>query len=165
MAVSKKIINYLDKNGYKYETINHKMTYTAWDTSQTEHIKPQEVAKTLVMKADGYYFLALISANRKLDKRKLLKIVKASDKKNGRKESKKIDLADEKWMKKNIQGKVGAVPPFWGVTKLNVFFDGLLAKNKKIYVGSGEYTASFKISVSQFLKIEQAVKGNFSVKK
>lgn len=165
MAISKTILNYLEKNKYKYEIVEHKTTYTAWDKAQTEKVKPQEIAKTLVIKADNEYVLALVPSNRNLDKGKLLKIINAGKKKAGEKTAKKIDFAKEAWMKKNIPGKVGAVPPFKGLVKLEIYLDNLLAKNKKIQVGSGEYTCSVQISVKEFLEKEEVIKGSFSQSK
>jgi len=161
MAISKKITNYLDEKKYKYRVIEHKTTFTAWDTAQTEKAKPQEVAKALVMKADNDYLLALVPSNKNLDKQKLLKIINAGRKKAKEKTYKKIDFAKEVWMKKNLPGKVGATPPFSQLLKLDIYMDNLLAKNKKIYVGSGEYTESVLINISQYLKLEKPVKGSF----
>jgi len=165
MAISKKIIKYLDDNKYKYTVIEHKTTYTAWDTAQTEKVKPQQVAKSLVMKVDADYALALLSGNRKLDKPKLLKIINTQRKKEKMKLAKKIELAKEVWMKKNLPGKVGATPPFGNLLRVAVYVDSLLLKNTKIYVGSGEYTSSFLVNVKQYLKIENPIKGSFSIKK
>ena len=165
MALSKKITNYLNGKNYKYDVVEHKTTYTAWDTAQTEKVKPAQVSKALVIKVDNDYVLALLTSGKNLDKKKLLKIINAKRKKNGLKNYKKIDLAKEAWMKKNLLGKVGAVPPFSALLKKDVYMDNLLAKNKKIYVGSGEYTSSLLINVSQYLKIENPIRGSFSVKK
>jgi len=165
MTISKKVTGYLDKNKYKYELIDHKTTYTAWDTAQTEKVKPQEVAKALVMKVDNDYVLALISSNRNWDKQKLLKTINAGRKKTGERNYKKIDFAKEAWMKKSLPGKVGATPPFRELLKLDLFADSLLLKGKKIYLGSGEYTNSIRINTSQYLKLEKPVKGSFSKSK
>lgn len=162
MAISKKIANYLESKKYKYQVIEHKTTFTAWDTAQTEKVKPGQVVKALVMKADNDHLLALIPSNKNLDKQKLLKIINAGRKKNKEKAYKKIDFAKEVWMKKNLPGKVGATPPFSELLKLDIYMDNLLAKNKKIYVGSGEYTESLLINVSQYLKTEKPTKGSFS---
>lgn len=165
MTISKKVTGYLDKNKYKYELIDHKTTYTAWDTAQTEKIKPQEVAKALVMKTDNDYVLALVPSNRNTDKQKLLKVINAQRKKAKFKPYKKIDFAKEVWMKKNLPGKVGATPPFRGLLKLDLYADTLLLKSKKIYLGSGEYTNSIRVSTSQYVKIEQPIKSSFSKSK
>lgn len=165
MAISKKITSYLDKNKYKYEIIEHKTTYTAWDTAQTEKVRPQEVAKALVMKADNDYVLALVPSNRNLDKQKLLKAINVIRKKSGEKNYKKIDFAKEVWMKKSLPGKVGAVTPFRELLKLDIYADSLLWKSKKIYLGSGEHTASIRVNTKQYLKKENPVKGSFSKSK
>lgn len=163
--ISSKILNYLEKSKYKYEIIEHRTTYTAWDTAQTEKVKPQEVAKALVMMADKESIIAVLSSNRNLDKKKLLKTVNDFRKKQGLKSCKKIDFAKESWMKKNLPGKVGATPPFREILKTDIYFDKLLAKCKKIYVGSGEYDASIRVATSQYLKNEKPVLGNFSIAK
>ncbi len=171
MAISKKIIKYLDAAGYKYEVIEHKTTYTAWDTAQTaqkhqlkKKIKTEEIAKALVMKTDKNYVLALLSASKKLDKKKLLKVININLKKQQEKMAKSLNFAKEVWMKKNMPGKVGATPPFREIVKLDIYMDNLLARQKNIYAGSGEYEYSIKLSAKQYLKIEQPVKGVFSVK-
>lgn len=160
-----RIKNYLDKNKYKYDIIEHRKTFTAWDTAQTEKVKPQEVAKALVMMVDKNHVIAVLASNRNLDKKKLLKLINDNRKKQGLKTCKKIDFAKEIWMKKNVPGKVGATPPFSGILKMDIYMDKLLAKNKKIYVGSGEYTASIRVAANQYIKNEKPVMGNFSIKK
>ncbi|MFH0969197.1 MAG: YbaK/EbsC family protein [Patescibacteria group bacterium] len=160
--ISKKVIDYLDKNKYKYEIVQHRTTYTAWDTAQTEKVKPQEVAKGLVIKTDKDWVLAVLPSNRNTDKKELLKLIN----KNPENKVKKADFADEKWLKKNIKiGKLGAIPPFKELVGKEIYFDKMLLKNKKFYVSSGEYDASFRISVSQFVKVEEPIQGKFSIKK
>lgn len=165
MAIAKKILKYLQDKKYHFSIIEHKTTFTAWDTAQTEKINPKMVTKTLVLKTDRYYFLAVLSGNRNLDKQKLLKIINTKRKKDKLKVYKKISFAREAWMKKNIPGKVGATPPFGELLKLDVYFDNLLARNKKIYIGSGEYVSSFLIKVNEYIKKENIKRGSFSQKK
>ena len=165
MLLPKKILNYLEKNGYKYKLIQHRTTYTAWDTAQTEKVKPQDVGKALVLKLDKDWIVALLSANRNLDKKKLPKIVNMTFKKQGLKPNKKIEFAKEAWMRKNIDGKLGAIAPFAGYLKKYVFADVLFTKNKKVYLGSGDYQYSVLINMKDFVKKEQPVVGIFSIKK
>lgn len=165
MAISKKILKYLDEKKYRYSTIDHKTTFTAWDTAATEKVDPKTIAKTLILKTEKDYLVAVLPGNRNLDKQKLLKIINAKRKKEGLKAYKKLDFAKEAWMKKNLPGKVGATPPFEGILNLEIFADNLLLKNKKIYVGTGEYTSSFLVGVAEYIKKEGIIKGNFSKSK
>lgn len=165
MAISKKIIKYLDDNKYKYEVIQHRTTYTAWDTAQTEHVKPQEVAKSLVLKADKDWIVAVIPSNKNLDKKKLLKVINTERKKKKEKSVKKIEFAKEPWMKKNVGGKVGATPPFSGILKTDIYIDKSLLNSIKVYLGSGEYDASIRVSAKEYLKKENPIIGSFNMKK
>lgn len=165
MKISQKIVNYLENNKYKYSVIEHRTTYTAWDTAQTEKVKPREVAKSLVLSVDKEWIVALIPADKNLDKKKLLAVFNKQRKKEGEKNAKKVGFAAEAWMKKNIPGKVGAIPPFREILKREIYVDKLLEKNKKIYLGSGEYDFSILMNTSQYLKKEKPVLGAFSMKK
>jgi len=170
MAISKKVLDYLKKKKYKFEIIEHKTTYTAFDTARTtqkqeKKMKPEEIVKTLVVKADGDYFLALVPAPKRLDKKKLLKTVNADRKKKKLASAKSLNLAKEAWMKKNIPGKVGATPAFRELLGLDIYIDNILAKQKNLYVGSGEYEFSIKVPAKQYMKNEELVKGNFGSKK
>lgn len=189
MAIPKKLLKFLDDNKVKYEVLEHRKVYTAFDRTETQKEDPKTVVKTLVMKLDSNYCLALIPSNKNLDKAKLKKIVNAEMKKreaqpdagssNGWKKAvhpggllgktqrvKKVDFAKEPWMKKNVMGKVGATPPFGTIMKLPVFVDGALFKNKDLIVNSGEYTESIKLKTKAFEKLEpELVKGSFSQKK
>jgi len=170
MAISKKIANYLEEKKYNFEIIEHKTTYTAFDTARTtqkqeKKVKSEEIAKALVVKADKNHFLALVPASKRLDKKKILKTINLFRKKNKEKNYKFIDLAKEAWMKKNIPGKVGAVPPFRELLGLEIFIDAALVRQKNIYVGSGEYEFSIKLSMKDYLKKEMPIKGIFAAKK
>ncbi|MDP1845295.1 MAG: YbaK/EbsC family protein [Candidatus Moranbacteria bacterium] len=170
MAISKKIIDHLKEKKYKFEIIEHKTTYTAFDTARTaqkqeKEVKSDEIAKALVVKADKDYAVVLVPASKRLDKKKLLKIINALKKKNKEKLYKSLDLAKEAWMKKNIPGKVGATPAFKELLGIDIYIDAVLAKQKNLYVGSGEYEYSIKLPAKQYLKNEMPVKGSFGVKR
>jgi prolyl-tRNA editing enzyme YbaK/EbsC (Cys-tRNA(Pro) deacylase) len=170
MAISKKLLKYLGEKKYKFEIIEHKTTYTAFDTARTAQkqenkVKPEEIVKALVVKMDKDCALALVPANKRLDKKKLLKNINIVRKKDKGKTYKSLDLAKEAWMKKNIPGKVGATPAFKELLGLEIYIDAILAKQKNLYVGSGEYEYSIKVPAKQYLKKEMPVKGSFGVKK
>lgn len=165
MAIPKSVLNYLEKNKIKYEVVEHRTVYTAWDSAQTQHIKPDQVVKTLVMKYDGGHCLALLPANKNLDAAKFKKVLNSWLKKNKAKPAKKVAFDKEAWMKKTIVGKVGATPPFGTLIKMPVFIDSLVAKLPKVLINSGEYNFSLKINTKDLVKLEEPIKGSFSKKK
>jgi len=154
MPIPKKIINFLEKNKVKYEAIQHRIVYTAFDKAATLKVPERIVGKTLVMKMDKKIGLALIPANKVLDKEKFKKMAKA----------KNVDFIKEAWMKKNLKGlKVGAIPPFGNLWRLLTFIDKSLLNQPKIIINGGDYNFSIKITPASLKKlIHDLVIGNFS---
>jgi Ala-tRNA(Pro) deacylase len=154
MAASKRVINFLDKKGAKYEVISHRKVFTAFDKAKTLKLPEKMVAKTLVVKFNTSFAVVLIPAGKNLDKKKFKKVIDSYLKKKGEKQAKKIDFAKEAWIKKNLKGaKVGAVPPFGNLWKLPTFLDKSLVNNQKIVVSAGDYSWSIKISPAAFVKV------------
>jgi len=154
MPVPKKLINFLEKSKVKYQIIEHKTVYTAYDKVQTLKVPEKMVGKTLILKTDGKLAMVLIPANKNLDKRKIKKLLKA----------KKVDLVSEKLIKNKFKGvKVGAVPPFGNLWGLGTFTDKSLINQPKLIVNGGDYNFSIKISSVSFKKlIPELVIGSFS---
>jgi Ala-tRNA(Pro) deacylase len=167
MAISKKVIKFLDKGKVKYEEVRHRTVYTAFDKAKTLGVPEKTIGKTLVIKMDRDFGIVLIPANKNLDKAKFKKVVNKQRKKLEQKAVKKIGFATESWIKKNLKGvKVGAIPPFGNLWKLPTFLDKSLLNNKKIIVNGGDYNWSFKISPTVFKKlVPDLILGNFSKKK
>lgn len=176
--LSKTIQKFLDINKIKYEVIEHKTVYTAFDKAATLHTKPAGVGKTVVVVFDGgIYALGIIPANRNLDKKKLIAAMNKEMEGEGAYPYKKVDFASERWMKNHIKGvDLGATPPFGTMFKYNLkkncktdlifFIDKTLTKQPKIIINSGCYEASIKITPAALIKLNQeAVKGNLSVAK
>lgn len=163
MAILKNLQNLLEKKKVKHEVIEHKMAYTAMDSAQTQHISPKEVVKTLVMKVNPKkYVLALIPADKNLDKGKFLKEVNKWLKKSGEKAVKTVEFAKEQWMKKNIKGKIGATVPLGSINKMVAFIDKNLLKQKNLVINTGDYEKSIKLATKKFLELEEIIKGSFA---
>jgi len=152
--IPSKIINFLDKSKVKYEKIEHRTVYTAYDKAATLRVSEKIIGKTLVVKFDKTYALVLIPANKNLDKEKLKKIAK----------TRSADFAKENWMKKNFKGiKMGTTPPFGIIWKIQTFIDKSLIKEPKIFVNSGDYNWSIKIKGSTLKNlIPDLIAGSFT---
>jgi Ala-tRNA(Pro) deacylase len=161
MKIPGKIIKYLDSNKIKYETIEHKTVFTAYDKAATLRIKPNVIGKTLVLKADSNLIMVLVPGNKNLDLVKIKKAVNDFNGKNGRKPVKKVDFISETVIKNKFKGiKLGAIPPFGDIWELPLFADKGLMKEKSIFISAGIYEASFKVSPKIFKNL--SVSGVFS---
>lgn len=165
MSIAKKLVKFLAR--VKYEPIEHRVVYTAYDKAQTLKVPEKLIGKTLVVKMNGAFAITLISAAQILDKANLKKLVNNWRKKLKQKPVKKIGFATEAWMKKNLKGaKVGAIPPFGNLWGMPTFIDKSLFKNPKVIVNGGNYNVSIKINPNLFKKmIPDLMIGNFGKKK
>jgi len=155
MAIPKKLINYLDNLKIGYKIVRHRTIYTAYDAAQTMRVKLGEIAKTLVIKADKIYLLAVLPASQKLDLGKLKKIVKA----------KKIEITKEGVMKKIFKIKPGAITPFGEIYKVPVYIDKAMLRAKKVIAGAGTFEESVVMTAKNFLKATGGTLGVFGKKK
>lgn len=172
MPPLKKLINKLDEQKIKYGVVEHRKVYTTFDAAQTQKIKPQQVAKTLLVKGDSDFYFAVISGNKKLDSNKLKKVMNnyfvqqeesretGSRSKPG--EIKKLSIANEAQIKRNFTKKMGALPPFGSLYKCQTFVDKALLKNSKINLNAGSFTESLEMTPAQYQKFEEAAEGSFS---
>jgi len=152
MTISAKLNKFLSQNKVKFEEIKHRQVFTGLDKAATLRVKPGLIAKTLVMRSGKDLAMAILAANRNLNKKKF---AKASKLKNP-------DFVSETLIKNRIKGfKVGAIPPFGQLFKMPTFIDRGLLKEKMVFISAGNYETSLKLS-SKVLEKLGAVKADFS---
>jgi Ala-tRNA(Pro) deacylase len=155
MAISKKILNYLEKNKIKYQLIPHKTVYTAFDLAKTLKTDLKKILKTVIVKTEKGYILTALSADKLLDLKKLKRILK----------TKKVEIAKEDVMKKIFKIKPGTITPFAGLYKIPLYLEKSLLKVKEVIVCAGSYTDSVKIKLADLIKVEKPIIGVFGKKK
>jgi len=144
MAIPKKLLNHLEKAKTKFDVLEHRTVYTAYDLAQTTKSKLQDIAKTVLIKADKNYYLVVIPSHYKLDFAKIKKLLKV----------KKVQMAKENEMKTKFKVKPGAITPFGTIHKAEVIIDKTLLKAKDVIFGAGSFTESIRMKIKDFLKIE-----------
>ena len=153
MLLPKKLVNFLEKNKIKYDVLEHRIVYTAFDKAKTLKVKPNIVGKTLALKVDRDLVVVLLTANKNIDKVKLKKIINLYRKKTKEKAVKKIDFASERLIKNRFKGiKLGAIPPFGNLFKMQTIVSRSLLNKPKIIISSGCYDKSIKIKGSSLKK-------------
>lgn len=154
MPIAKNLEKVLKQYKIKYEVVEHRKVFTAFDAAETQHIKESEVAKAVLLKGKKGLYLAVLPASNNCDFKALSKL--AGD---------KVSMAKEKDINSKLKTKVGLIAPFGSLYKVPVFLDKKLLKNKKLNLPAGSYTESIVIGAKDYLKLEHPVQGNFAVKK
>jgi prolyl-tRNA editing enzyme YbaK/EbsC (Cys-tRNA(Pro) deacylase) len=156
-----KLVKYLDEAGVKHDILEHRTVYTAIDAASTMKKKLNEVAKSLLVKADKDYYLVLLPADYNLNFKKLGTCIGMQ---TGQK-VKVVKIPGEKVMTDLLKIKAGAMSAFGGLHKLPVIADKGLIKAKKTIFSSGSFNHSVEMAVKDFIKLENAVLGSFGIKK
>ena len=156
-----KLAKYLEKAGVKYDILEHKTVYTAYDAAATMGKKLNEIAKSLLVIADKDYYLVLLPADHNLDFKKLAQFI---SKATGQK-IKVVKIPGEAVMQKLLKVKAGAMSAFGGLHKLPVVMEKKLAGAKKAMFASGSFNHSVEMAVKDFVKLENAMLGSFGIKK
>ncbi len=157
---SKKIIKHLEKQGVKFELVQHKKVFTAYDLAQTAGAKLDEIAKTLLVKVEipelkkkGAYYVVVVPASYNVDLQKVKKALKA----------KKVELAPEKVFKK-LGIEPGAISPFGSQRDFGVLIDKGIVKAKQAVVGAESFIESIKMKAKDLVEMEEAVVDSVSKK-
>lgn len=161
MAINKSLEKLLKQNKIKYEVVEHRKVYTAWDAAETQHVKLTDVGKAVLLKGnlpagrqEKNLYLAILSAGNNSDFKKLSKLI-----------GDKVSMAKEKDITAKLKVKVGLIAPFGSLFGLDVYLDNKLAKTKKLILPAGSYTESVRLNTKDYIKLEHPTLGAFSIKK
>ena len=164
MAIPKPLLKLLETNKIKYQAVEHRKVYTAFDSAETQDIKLSEVAKAVLLKGKKNLYFAVLPAGNNCDFKALSKLT-----------GDKVSMAKEKDIVTKLKSKISLLHPFASLFsakggsasggKLTLFVDKKLLKNKKINLPAGSYTESVIMNVKDYLKLENPTPGNFSIKK
>ena len=109
-----KLMDFLDKISADYEVSEHRPTFTAQQMAAEEHTPGLKVAKPVIIKADGEFYMCVLPACYKIDFDTLKRLIGARE----------IELADESDLARLFEDcSLGAEPPFGVLYGLLTFMD------------------------------------------
>jgi len=129
-----------------FTTIPHRIEFTAARTANTSHVPAGQFAKTLLVKLDGEYALAVVPADRRLDLELLQRSAGVGEAK----------LATQE----EIAGffpkcEVGAMPPLGHLYGLDVFVDLPLSHQEQIVFNGGTHDQAIAMTYREFEKLSR----------
>jgi len=161
IKIPAKVLKYLEKARVKHEILEHKTVYTAIDAAMTIKRKLNEIAKSLLIKADKDYYLVLMPADSNLNFEKLKKVIG----KIKAKEIKVIKIPGEKIVESALKIKAGSITAFGKLHKVGVIIDKKFEKVKKAVFAAGTPNYSIEMAVKDFIDLEEAIVGVVGEKK
>ena len=154
MTILKKLKDYLEKNQVGYEVGFHERAYTSQEIAATLHVPGKELAKVVMVKADGKMVMLVLPASYRVDTKKVKKVLKC----------KRLGIAKEKDFEEVFPDcEVGAMPPFGNLYNLQVWADQVLAGDEYIVFQAGSHVETLKIKYSDYVRLVNPKVGDFSV--
>ena len=148
MSIAKRVREYLETNQVPYTHCTHRLAYTAQEVAAAQHVPGREMAKTIVVAAEGRYVLIVLPAVMKLDMKALREELPF----------KHIQLATEKEFSTLFpDSEIGAMVPFGNLYDLAVYADKSLTSNEEIVFNAGTHIDTIRMKYRDF---ERLVKPN-----
>lgn len=125
-----KLRDFLDRQQVKYMVFSHTLAYTAQGVAAVSHVSGKELAKTVIIKLDGEFAMAVVPAARHVDL-PLLKTVSGA---------RTVELATEQEFKDKFPDcETGAMSPFGNLYGMPVYADERIAATKEITFNAGTH--------------------------
>lgn len=124
------LTRYLDEHEVDYEVVEHAQTFRAVDEARAAHVSADATAKTVLLRDQKGYTIAVIPASARVDLDKLRAVV-------GREH---LRLASEAEMAADFPDfQLGALPPFGALLATPEVIDRRLIKRKTILCSAGDH--------------------------
>ena len=141
---AQKLKEYLDQHEIQYVTISHSPAYTAQRIAELTHIPGKELAKTVIVKVDDKFAMAVLPASRRVNLRHLQEAIGADE----------VVVADEAEFKELFADcEVGAMPPFGNLYDMGVYISEQLVEDDEIAFNAGSHSELVKMSYRDFANL------------
>lgn len=151
MEVFEKVKRILNEKNIKYTLKSHEATYTSEQAAKARGDSLKQGAKAMIVKTDKDFVLLVLSAEKRIDSKKVKKMLN----------SKNLSFADINKLKEF--GLVpGAVPPLGSILGLKTYVDKSLLENEEISFNAGSLTNSIKMKLKDYLNVENPAIEDFS---
>jgi len=136
-----KLKNFLDSHDVKYISISHSPAYSAQTIAEMAHIPGQRLAKTVIVKIDDKFAMAVLPASYRVHLGHFKAALSASH----------VELATETEVENLFPDcEKGAMPPFGNLYNLDVYVAEQLTEGEEIAFSAGLHTELIKMSYKDF---------------
>ena len=146
---------FLNQHHTAFTTIVHSTTYTAQGTAAVAHVPGKELAKTVIVNADGCLAMAVLPANKQLDLALFRSMMGAQS----------IALATEEEFDRAFPDcELGAMPPFGNLYGMDVIADETLAQDKEIAFNACSHRELIRLAWEDFERLAKPKIARFAAR-
>jgi Ala-tRNA(Pro) deacylase len=150
-----KVQEYLRERGVPFEVLEHEATYDAQHLAQSVHVHGQEVAKTVLLRANhGYsYIVAVLPATHRINFKKVSELLGGAT----------IELATEIEIGERCQDcELGVLPPFGWKYGMKTIVDESLTKDEEIVFEGNTHHEAIRMKYADFCRLGEPLVGSFA---
>ena len=150
------VAEFLEAGKYQFERVPHRATYSAQHLAHELHVSGREVAKTVLLRADGgyKYVVAVLPANMTIDFKKASKLLGGS----------KLELATEFDIAAHCADcDFGVLLPFGSRYGMKTIVDSNLADDEDIWFEGNTHDEAVRTKFAEFRRLEQPLVAPFAV--
>jgi len=152
MPVARKLKAFLDENQVHYHVLAHHERFTSMEIAEQLHVPGQELAKVVIVKADGRQRMAVLPANYHVD---LVLFAKAVG-------THAAELSTEEEFGTTFPDcELGAMPPFGNLYDMEVLVDRSLTRDDKIVFEAGNHKEAIKLRYEDFARLVKPTVAEF----
>ena len=141
---TQKLKDYLDQHEIQYVTISHSPAYTAQRIAELTRIPGKELAKTVIVKIDDKFAMAVLPASCRVNLWHLQEAIGADE----------VTLSSETEFNELFPDcEVGAMPPFGNLYNMGVYVAEQLTEDDEIAFNAGSHSELVKMSYSDFANL------------
>lgn len=144
MAKLADLAKYLNDNKIQYQAIAHDPAFTAHDVARATHVPDCELAKAIIVRADGGFWMAVLRADQAIDQNLLRKAL-------GAKELHFAHEEDLSFLFPDCQ--TGAMPPFGNLYGVPVVVDTALSEDEEIVFNACTHTRAIRMKYTDYAKL------------
>lgn len=149
------VTEYLDTCLAEYGITEHETAYTAVAIAHKEHVPNANVAKPVVIKVDGTFYMCVLPANRKINFQSLQFQLGASE----------LCLATENEMSQLFPDcQIGTEPPFGIMYGIETLMDSSLTEDHYVLFQGGDHETAISMSMDEYKRLAYPRVLDFSVK-
>lgn len=153
MAKITDVIRYLKENSIPFEIIPHEPAFTAHEVASATRVPEKELAKTLVVRIDGKFWMVVLRGDQRLNERQLKRLLGAQS----------VHLAHEEDLSTLFPGcEMGAMPPFGNLYGIPVLVEKALTEDEDIVFNACKHTESIRMKYRDYERLVQPLIGHFS---
>jgi Ala-tRNA(Pro) deacylase len=144
MATPKWIKEILEKRGVAYEELHHRVAFTAQEVAQSEHVSGHNVAKVVIVLADGRPVELIVPASRRVNLERVRVVLGAED----------VRLASEAEMEKIFTDcETGAIPPLRHWKDVTVLMDASMPSSSELVFQAGTHEDTIRLKFKDWLEL------------